>query len=399
MVNKINSVAFKINENVLDFILSNNDKYGFFTNPNDNHPLTLKNEKQLSLSEKKEIESFNSKKHLELNILGLATIFRNVPNLYFPVRLDYRGRLYCVTEYLNYQGIELSKGLLLFSKGEEVSLKDDLAIKYLKIFGANCFGNNLDKKSFNDRIEWIDNNIENILNFDNGVLLKKAENKIVFLSFCFEYSKYNQALNNNDLSFNSNLPIQLDASCNGFQHLSLLVDDLALSKELNLNKATWEDMPKDFYSFIALKIKNFFSKSLVEYDAGNLPLNPENKESYAKLAKVEIFRALIKKAVMTTPYNASTYSIIEYLKENFDKVKNPNFTESSITNMDKNNDYYLYVPKIKKSTAVIYKEIDFKNLRKALNFVLFIDYPKLTALAEYLKDIANISNKLKLPIP
>jgi hypothetical protein len=38
MVNKINSVAFKINENVLDFILLNNDKYDFFTKANYIHP-------------------------------------------------------------------------------------------------------------------------------------------------------------------------------------------------------------------------------------------------------------------------------------------------------------------------------------------------------------------------
>ena len=100
----------------------------------------------------------------------------------------------------------------------------------MKIFGANCFGNKLEKKSFNScaRIAWIDNNLENIINFNNGILLNKAENKILFLSFCLEFNKYIKALNNKDSFFISNLPIQLDASCNGFQHLSLLVDDQIL---------------------------------------------------------------------------------------------------------------------------------------------------------------------------
>jgi len=53
MVNKINSVAFKINGNVLDFILLNNEKYGFFTNANYIHPLNLK--EKLTFSEKREI--------------------------------------------------------------------------------------------------------------------------------------------------------------------------------------------------------------------------------------------------------------------------------------------------------------------------------------------------------
>lgn len=85
--------------------------------------------------------------------------------------------MYCVTEYLNYQGIELAKGLLQFSLGEKVYLSDDIAIKYLKIFGANCFGNKLEKKSFNDRIEWIESNLEDVINFENGVLLKKLITK------------------------------------------------------------------------------------------------------------------------------------------------------------------------------------------------------------------------------
>ena len=118
------------------------------------------------------------------------------------------------------------------------------------------------KKSFNDRIAWVDNNLKDIVNFDKGVLLNEAENKILFLSFCFEYIKYNQALINKDSFFISKLPIQLDASCNGFQHLTLLVDDLALSKELNLNESNWNDNPKDFYNFIGVKVKNFFNKKL-----------------------------------------------------------------------------------------------------------------------------------------
>jgi DNA-dependent RNA polymerase len=418
MVNKINSVAFKINENVLDFILLNNDKYGFFTRANYIHPLSLK--QKLFLSEKREIESFNSRKNLELNILGLATIFSEVPCFYLPVRLDYRGRLYCVTEYLNYQGIELAKGLLQFSRGEKVYLSDDFAINYLKIFGANCFGNKLEKQSFKDRIAWVDNNLEDIVKYDNGVLLNKAENKILFLSFCLEFIKYIQALNNKDSFFESTLPIQLDASCNGFQHLTLLVDDLSLSKELNLNKSNWNESPKDFYNFIALKVKTFFDKKLKDAQTGKLVISPEDKESYKKLAKLDIYRVLIKKAVMTIPYNASASSIIAYIKENFDKQRNPNFsaTVAEITNTSnisqtsgngvgnesrgdtgKNKNFYIYKLKSDLKKTVIFTELDFQNLRKALQIVIFVDYPKLSALAEYLKDIAKVSNSLNIPIP
>jgi DNA-directed RNA polymerase len=187
-------------------------------------------------------------------------------------------------------------------------------------------------------------NLEDIVNFDNGVLLNKAENKILFLSFCLEFIKYIQALNNKDSFFGTNSPIQLDATCNCFQHLTLLVDDLALSKELNLNESSWNDNPKDFYiyNFIAFKVKNFVDKKLDESQAGKLVLSPEDKESYKKLARLEIYRVLIKKAVMTIPYNASTSSIIEYIKENLDKQRNPNFYEISYTDTGNNKDFYIY---------------------------------------------------------
>jgi DNA-directed RNA polymerase len=151
MVNRVNSVQFKINNNVLDFILANNHLFNFYTDPNYIHPLSLKSSK-LTKAEALELEQFYSKRYTEQNIIGSALLYSTVPTFYLPVRLDYRGRLYCIVEYLNYQGIELAKSLLEFSEGEKVELSDKNSIDYLKIFGANCYGNKLDKTSFNNRI-------------------------------------------------------------------------------------------------------------------------------------------------------------------------------------------------------------------------------------------------------
>jgi hypothetical protein len=152
MVNFVNSVQFKINENVLDFVLANNNLYNFFIDSNYIHPLTLKS--KLTKAEGLELEKFYIQRFTEQNILGLATLYSEVPSFYLPVRLDYRGRLYCVVEYLNYQGIELAKSLLEFSVGEKIYINEtnSEAINFLKIFGANCYGNKIEKKSFNDRI-------------------------------------------------------------------------------------------------------------------------------------------------------------------------------------------------------------------------------------------------------
>jgi len=47
-----------------------------------------------------------------------------------------------------------------------------------------------------------------------------------------------QAYNNTEISyFETHLPIQLDATYNSYQHLSLLISDEELAKELNLTKS------------------------------------------------------------------------------------------------------------------------------------------------------------------
>jgi DNA-directed RNA polymerase len=192
--------------NILDYIANH-----CYSSPL--HPLSVK--ESLRKTEKVLLESFYSKRDLEKNVLGLAEIFKHVQEFYMPVRLDYRGRINVMTEYLKYQGSELAKALLLFSKGEWVKITDTSSINYLKIFGANSFGNKIKKLSFFDRVKWVEDNEDNIINFENGTLISKAEDKLLFISFCFEYNNYLNALKNNSPYFVTHLPIQLDATCNG----------------------------------------------------------------------------------------------------------------------------------------------------------------------------------------
>ena len=221
MVNNINGTAFKINVSLLDFILDPlNDKYNLLMDSTKEHKYA--NVKR-SRSQDRAYKSYNSKVTLQETVLEIVSFFRNFNEIYFPVRLDQRGRLYCSPVFFNYQSNELAKALLLFAKPGIIFKTNYEPIMYLKAYGANCFGGGISKQSIQSKQKWVDDRIDNIINYENGVLLTKAKDKLLFLAFCMEFKRfYNFYCDENTPYFETYLPIQLDATCNGFQHMALL---------------------------------------------------------------------------------------------------------------------------------------------------------------------------------
>lgn len=254
--------------------------------------------------------------------------------------------------------------------------KDNISLSYLKIYGGSSFG--LDKLSANDRIKWVDKNLNNIKNYRNGKLIKEAKNKFLFLAFCIEFNRYLNCLDNHDVSwFDTYLPIQMDATCNGFQHLSLLSLDSNLSKELNLSESTWDDVPKDFYTFLVVCFIDYLKTELSE----NNNLTSEESESYNRLINMKIIREIIKKAIMTIPYNVSNFSLINYIKEGFELE-------------DNSSEWYIY----KNDTSIRLKSLDFTVLGKGLRKVLHEKFHKLELLLKYLDQVARVCTLLEIPI-
>lgn len=140
----------------MEFIINKGLKYGLLVNKDyvdsikRDHFDANKNRWTSSYYDKK-YKSEMSKYVLEFNILNISNIFKNLYRIYFPVRLDQRGRVYCVPNYLNYQSNDLSKSLLLFSNESTIHRDNSEAIEYFKIYGANCYGNGINKKSYEKR--------------------------------------------------------------------------------------------------------------------------------------------------------------------------------------------------------------------------------------------------------
>ena len=186
MVNNISSTPYKINTELLDYILTN--KHGLLIDPS--KPSIYENIEKRNKYQQAKYSSHISKLNLQETILGIAEFYRSFSQIYFPVRMDERGRIYSSTTYLNYQSSELAKALLLFANPGIITKRNLNIVKYLEFYGVNCFGK--DKLSDITKIKWIKDNREDILNYNNGKLLAKAKDKLLFLAFCMEYKRYMQ---------------------------------------------------------------------------------------------------------------------------------------------------------------------------------------------------------------
>jgi len=383
MVNNINSTPFMINRVLLEFIQTNGYKYNLLIDAfkgegNESNKLTKYQENK--------IKSHNGKLLLQDSILVIAQFYSKFPEIYFPVRIDQRGRVYCMPNFLNYQSNELSKALILFAEPGIIKRDDLESIGYLKAYGANCYGGIIGKSSYQSKLNWVNKNIDNIVNYENGILLSKAKDKFLFLAFCIEYSRfYNFYVNEDMMEFKTYLPIQLDATCNGFQHMALLSNEKTLFKELNLTDGKSSEPPKDFYNFLLHKIKKEFENKITS----NQLTDESTGGSYERLNKFVWDRSYVKKAVMTIPYNASRRSMKKYITDSL-------IVKEGLKENDKDNT--IWYTDSERNKNILINDKDISLLINSIMWIIQNDFSKIKKLIKYLKNIASIFNVLELPI-
>ena len=90
-------------------------------------------------------------------LLKLAVVksFQDVESFYYPMTLDFRGRVYPVSPHFNHIGADLSRGLLKFGEKKKIEAR---GLRWLRIHCANLMG--LDKKPIGDKLAFIDNNLD-----------------------------------------------------------------------------------------------------------------------------------------------------------------------------------------------------------------------------------------------
>ena len=389
-INNMSSTPFKVNKDLLEYLLINNSEHKLLISPDYVH--MYENVKKRTKSQEKEYQSFLSKKILQEFVINIAQTYSNLSEIYFPVKLDNRGRIYATPSYFNYQGTELAKSLISFAIPGVISRNNQEAIEYLKAYGANCFGNGLDKKSYTKKIAWVDNNINNIINYHNSPLLELADDKFLFLAFCIEMSRFNKFLSQDSIhEFKTYLPIQLDGTCNGFQHLALLSNETEIFGKLNLLESTKDNDPEDFYKHIIEQLTIFMANRSQD------PLYTKDWDSYNRLSKVSWTRANVKTAIMTKPYNAKEKTLVKYVRDTLIHVRDEPVTFKNSDGLDEIRNIGWYkIEGASDENLVNYYDVEL--LVKCMNDIIYIHYPKIKLLSDYLNDIAKLLNKLNLPI-
>ena len=242
--------------------------------------------------------------------LMIADKFKDYDKIYFSYNTDFRGRLYPIQQYLNPQGTDVTKALLEYGEGYE--LTDD-GFYWLKIHGANCLG--FDKLPYEERIQEIERRHEEIMAIandpiENLKLWYSVDSPLLYVAFCNYYSQY--ILDRHSLIHCS---VALDGTCSGIQMYSGLLKDY--EGALAVNVVSKDNRVSDIYGLVAEEVKRLLSigEYTKEYEVttkGGKKVKI-NTLLEAHSIKDKITRSLTKRNVMTQPYSVTKRGMFEQL--------------------------------------------------------------------------------------
>lgn len=279
----LQQTAWKINTRVLDTIITNRHKF----------------------------DLSNQSKKTEYDLITLkGKALSLYPKFYQYIDYDYRGRIYYTESFLNFQGSDLARGIMLFAKGQKLNHSGQwwLAVhtassfnksytidkipswlegdykSYLQSEGLESIS--VDKMTLEDRVRWTNNNMDLIIECARrDRICMSAEKPISFLACCYEWEAINK-----DPDHICRIPLPIDGSNNGWQHLG------AISKDTNTGKLV---------GLIPVEIQNDF---YVQTAKELIKLMPEWFEERGMPMK-HIRKGISKRGSMTRAYSAGADKI------------------------------------------------------------------------------------------
>ncbi len=290
-IDNLQKTNWMINERVLNTVLAN---------PVDNTPGDNPEKEQKRVS--KAIE----RKFIEAKAKALS----GDEGFYQYFDVDYRGRIYNIEPFLNYQSSDLAKGMLAFGEYKEVNdsgrfwLAVHTAASYNESYDKDNIPDwceedyvvhlnneeldniSVDKMTLNDRANWTINNMDRILAWAKSDSIQDCEKPITFLACCYEWEAGAEI---------SNLPIPIDGSNNGWQHLGAISKDSLTGDLVGLSESR---IQKDFYVQTAKELINLTTDERLAGILASMPMK-------------HIRKGISKRGSMTRAYSAGANKIAD----------------------------------------------------------------------------------------
>lgn len=245
--------------------------------------------------------------------LSVARKLKDEEGFYYPHNLDFRGRAYPMHPHLTHLSSDLCRGVLEFAEGRPLGKS---GLKWLKIHLANLYSGGVEKLSYDGRLEFVENHLNDIFDSAEKPVNGKqwwltAEDPFQCLAACIDLS---EALKSRSpYTVISRLPIHQDGSCNGLQHYAALGRDSLGAASVNLVAG---EKPADVYSEIAARVHDTMKR-----DCSKDPATDRN----AVLASIlldQVDRKLVKQTVMTSVYGVTYIGAREQIKRRLEEKGN-----------------------------------------------------------------------------
>lgn len=264
-------------------------------------------------------------------ILKTAEDFAKYDSIWFPMNIDFRGRVYPIPTGLNPQGDDMTKSLLQYANPVPVSAEDAPdALKWLSIHGAGLAGH--DKIPLEDRVAWVEENKQNILSSAETPLdfpwWQEQDKPWQFLAWTMEYKRALEYLDAHKTlaGFDCRCTIAYDGTCSGLQHYSCLLRDPVGGSAVNLID---HDKPSDIYREVSDKVLTMVKKDVMEgttkgKERKDGTFGPGTKQMAEAWLAHGINRKVCKRPVMTLAYGSGQYGFADQIYEDTTR-DNPHF--------------------------------------------------------------------------
>lgn len=239
--------------------------------------------------------------------LNLAQRLAGTDFFYHAYTMDFRGRSYTTTEMLSPQSGDFDRGLIKFASACKVTKE---GLYWLMVHVANCFdgvdfgsGPASDKVPFDDRVLWVKAHLDDIryITEDPYKNSKWMDNKTVKKNPSFQRLAASFDLIQAVDTGYSNIPVQLDGSCNGSQHWAAIMRDEELASKVNVAP---NEKPGDLYQLVANVATDICKEARTKWH-----------EIFYEHWDKKIPRKVVKRSTMCDAYGITDHGIRRYCRE------------------------------------------------------------------------------------